>query len=172
MLIFGILLFLFMAVVRSVFAACNADSSLPDQYCTPGSVLYGVTKQTLCTPGYSLTVRDVSNTKKKQILKDYGINPADYKCTFGIDHLISLQLGGNNDDTNLWPLPYPIKKEKDKLENYLRRAICRGQITIPEAQEAISKNWQAAYYKYGLGILKKVDLELWGNWEKQYKKER
>src|SRR3990167_4436549 len=62
MLIFGILLFLFMAVVRSVFAACNADSSLPDQYCTPGSVLYGVTKQTLCTPGYSLTVRDVSNT--------------------------------------------------------------------------------------------------------------
>ena len=165
MLIFGILLFLFMAVVRSVFAACELNHNLPDPGCSPGSTFENVTKEQICHPGYSATVRDVSSAKKRQILQDYGINPKEYSCRFHIDHLISLQIGGDNADTNLYPLPQPIKTQKDILENKVKKMYCNGELTLEQAQESLSNNWIAAYYKYGLNKFKKFDIELWEDFE-------
>lgn len=156
---------LILTLCSSLWADCSLKNNLPDPQCTKGSVFPNITKETLCTPGYSKTVRDVSSAKKKQIYKDYGIDPRKYKCKFGIDHLVSLQLGGDNADTNLFPLPQPVKGEKDKIENALRRAICNDEISIEEAQKAIARNWQAMYYKMKLAHLKKLNGELWSDWQ-------
>ena len=75
-------------------------------------------------------------------------NPSCYEE----DHLISPEIGGNpRDPDNLWPQPWFgtwNAMVKDKLENKLHRMVCSGDITLAEAQQAIAKDWIAAYQKY------------------------
>lgn len=71
---------------------------------------------------------------------------------FEIDHLISLELGGTNEITNLWPQSYlttPWNAHlKDKLENRLHKLVCNGVITLDTAQKEIREDWTKAYEKY------------------------
>jgi hypothetical protein len=78
----------------------------------------------------------------------------DVMSNYELDHLISLELGGCTDCVaNLWPEPYNIPmgaREKDKVENYLHKEVCNGEITLTEAQQEIATDWTAVYYRiYG-----------------------
>ena len=67
-----------------------------------------------------------------------------------VDHLVPLELGGNNDIANLWPeaaYPAPGFHEKDKVENYLHDQVCSGAIPMKEAQIEIATNWLAVYHR-------------------------
>lgn len=67
---------------------------------------------------------------------------------YEVDHLISLELGGSNDISNLWPEsaePIPGFHEKDKVENYLHAEVCSGNISLKEAQLKIANNWEEFY---------------------------
>jgi hypothetical protein len=86
-----------------------------------------------CTPGYTKTVRDVPQSLKNQVYRQYGITsrqPREYE----IDHLISLELGGSNSIRNLWPQSYitePLNAHvKDRLENKLHELVCSGQLPL------------------------------------------
>ena len=71
-----------------------------------------------------------------------------------MDHIISLELGGSNDISNLYPESYKISngaRVKDVLENYLHKQVCKGSMTIQEAQKEISSNWLKYYTLYKLG---------------------
>lgn len=140
---------------------CKSDGVLPDRGCTPGAIDPNVTAQaidgTICITGYTSGVRPpVSVTNKIKIaqLAAYGFTGpmSDYE----LDHLISLELGGCADCvSNLWPEPYHVQvgtkqmgaKEKDKVENYLHRAVCNGEMTLEEAQKEIATDWTAVYYR-------------------------
>ena len=140
-----ILLFLLFSTVAF------ADSPiLPDPNLTPGQTDYNATKEMVCTPGYSASVRNVPDSLKRNVFKTYGLNSSADK--FEVDHLISLELGGTNDISNLWPQSYTNPQwnahDKDKLENRLHKLVCYGAINIVDAQIAISKNWIEAYKKY------------------------
>jgi len=37
---------------------------------------------------------------------------------------------------------------KDKLENRLHAMVCRGEISLEDAQHEIATDWVAAYRKY------------------------
>jgi hypothetical protein len=68
-----------------------------------------------------------------------------------VDHLISLELGGSNAITNLWPEPYVGRwgaRTKDTLENRLHDLVCSGAMKLPHAQRIEAANWVAAYEKY------------------------
>lgn len=123
---------------------------LPNKLLTPGDVMSGITKEHVCTSGYSASARNVSNSTKRQIFDSYGIS-GEYG-SYEIDHLISLQLGGSNSWKNLWPQPYKLSdwhaRKKDGLENRLHSLVCKGIISLEEAQRAISENWIEAYKKY------------------------
>lgn len=122
---------------------------MPDPKLTPGVVLT-TDKDKICEKGYSQTVRHVTQSEKDRVYSSYGIRshkPGEYE----VDHLISLELGGSNDQKNLWPQPYSGNwnaHQKDALENKLHQMVCEGLITIEEAQKEISTNWVAAYEKY------------------------
>ena len=123
---------------------------LPDPVLTPGAIR-AVTMAQVCIKGSSGKARNVPNSVKRQVYKAYGIvnaAPGEYE----VDHLISLELGGSNDIKNLWPQSYittPWNAHlKDKLETRLHALVCRGMLTLEEAQKAISSNWIAAYQKY------------------------
>jgi hypothetical protein len=122
---------------------------LPDRRCTPGTTFRGPAKQ-VCVRGYSRKVRRVSTTTKNQVFARYGVKthrPGQYE----IDHLIALELGGNNDIRNLFPeaaAPKPGFHEKDKLENRLHSLVCTGRLSLSKAQRLIKRDWVAAYHRY------------------------
>ena len=123
-------------------ANCTANQTLPDPACTPGAVLTTNIK-TICTVGYTKTVRDVSTATKKKVFKEYGISYSD-RSNYEIDHLISLELGGSNDISNLFPESHLITNNsftKDAFENYLHKQVCSGKISITEAQHEIATDW-------------------------------
>src|SRR5205807_2565004 len=96
------------------FAACHVRNLLPDPGCTPGAVFTGATVGRVCTPGYSHSVRNVPESLKRRVYAEYGIErhaPGSYE----VDHLVSLELGGNNSIANLWPEVAPGYHEKDAI---------------------------------------------------------
>lgn len=129
----------------------------PNATLTPGAVNPAVTKEVLCVTNYvegkdpqGKSVRNVSESRKKQVFAEYHVDPASSK--FEVDHLISLELGGSNDIKNLWPQSYTTQPYnaymKDKLENKLRKLICSGELDLAKAQKEIAADWILAYNKY------------------------
>ena len=138
------------AVGSTVPVHCALRGALPDQACTPGvlnpAVKQGNINQTICVTGWTATIRPpVSYTDplKLELMRAYGdTGPAN---GYELDHFIALELGGNpTSPKNLWPEPYtpvPGAHEKDKVENYLHRQVCGGQMTLADAQRSISTDW-------------------------------
>ncbi|HEY8979542.1 MAG TPA: hypothetical protein VIU15_08170 [Streptomyces sp.] len=133
---------------------------LPDPSCQPGALNPDVTQDTIdstiCVSGWTATVRPSSSyttsLKKKQIV-EYGYSDtstADYEE----DHFIPLELGGApKDPQNLWPEPeYGDKTagNKDTVENKLKKAVCAGQVSLSDAQNAIASDWTTALSNLGL----------------------
>jgi len=129
---------------------------LPDPDITPGNALSSISLVTLCKPGYTTRVRDVPQAVKNHVYRNYGISANNQGFCKGpegceVDHLISLELGGSNDISNLWPQPYfgaTNAHNKDQLENKLHSLVCAKKVSLSEAQQAISDNWIEAYNKY------------------------
>jgi len=132
---------------------------LEDPACTPGAISPAVTqanlKSTICRKGgYTSGVRPsayVTGKEKRLNAVSYGytgrMGDAEY------DHLISLQLGGDpNDPRNLWVEPADpghkkgagVNNKKDPVETKLHTAVCKGQVTLTAAQQAIVTDWTTA----------------------------
>lgn len=131
---------------RTQTSGCTANQTLPDPECTPGAVLT-IDKSVICVAGYTKTVRDVPDSVRQAVFKEYSI---DYSLhsNYEVDHLISLELGGSNDISNLFPEGYSILHgalEKDKFENYLHSQICDGAMAVQTAQYQIATNWLKYY---------------------------
>ena len=132
---------------RAKTSGCRVDGALPDSSCTPGDILPRATKEQICVPGYSRSVRNVPTSVKDEAYAEYGIashTPGEYE----VDHLVSLELGGSNDISNLWPeaaAPTPGFHEKDEVENFLHDQVCAGAIPLAEAQVEIARDWMSVY---------------------------
>ena len=75
---------------------------------------------------------------------------------FKIDHLIPRELGGADTVDNLWPQslrakPYGADR-KELLTEVLLTRIARGQMTLAEAREQISRDWIDAFIDH-LGMV-------------------
>jgi hypothetical protein len=143
-------------------AGCSQDYlPLPDPDCQPGAFNPDVTQNTIdstiCVSGWTATVRPSSSyttaLKKKQIV-EYGYtdtSTSDYEE----DHFVPLELGGAPKSAlNLWPEPeYGTRTaaNKDTVENKLKKAVCAGQVSLADAQDAIVTDWTTALSSLGLG---------------------
>ncbi|WP_330301704.1 MULTISPECIES: hypothetical protein [unclassified Streptomyces] len=126
---------------------------MEDLACTPGAISPAVTQanltSTICRKGgYTFGIRSSTSTTGKE--KE--LNAASYGFTGSMrdaeyDHLISLQLGGDpNDSRNLWVEPADpghrkgsgVNAKKDPVETKLHTAVCKGQVTLAAAQQAIA----------------------------------
>ena len=139
--------------VQTKTSGCQAHSGLPDSACTPGALMAGATVSKICVSGYSSSVRNVTTAEKDQVYSEYGIT-SHYAGQYEVDHLVSLELGGSNDISNLWPelaSPTPGFHQKDQVENYLHSQVCNGSVTLAKAQEEISTNWLDVYHQMNGG---------------------
>ncbi len=140
----------------SAFALSSASANAPhvpgaarpNHRLTPGAhFLVGRAK--VCTPGYSAVVRNVPESEKDAAYARYGLTRVAY--AYEVDHLVSLELGGSNALTNLWPERYYNPwgaRTKDRLENKLHALVCAGRLTLGSAQRQEASNWIAAYKRY------------------------
>ena len=136
---------------------------LPDQHCTPGALNPKVTQATLaatiCHAGYTTTIRpptSITNKEKLANAKSYSyvgrLNFAEY------DHLVSLELGGDpNDSRNLWVEPPSpghktnsgVHNPKDTVENRAKSLVCKHEVLLNVMQRAIATNWVTALAAVG-----------------------
>ncbi|HUY29678.1 MAG TPA: HNH endonuclease signature motif containing protein [Acidimicrobiales bacterium] len=114
---------------------------------SPGAV-FDVGVVTICRSGYAESVRHVSEAEKTRVYAEYAI----VRRTSGqyeVDHVVPLELGGNNSIENLWPEPndHPpgYLNSKDKLENRLHALVCDRRVALVAAQRMISRDWVAEY---------------------------
>jgi hypothetical protein len=129
------------------FSNCVAQNGVQDKACTPGAIFTDATVAQICTSGYSSSVRNVPTSVKDQVYAAYNIT-SHFSGQYEVDHLISLELGGSNDISNLWPelaSPKPGFHEKDAVENYLHSQICDGKMSLQKAQELIAGDWHQVY---------------------------
>lgn len=145
-------------VLMAVSGIAVAADGLPNKTLTPGAANPNVTqdniRDTICKRGWTKTVRppeDYTYHLKKRQIAEYGYSD-HYLRDYEEDHLIPLELGGNpSDPHNLWPEPRSGEwgsSKKDRLENALNHMVCRGQLSLYEAQQAFSDDWVAAYQRY------------------------
>ena len=118
----------------------HAPAVRADPVRTPGVLNPDVTqaniRATICKRGWTRTVRppvEYTNAlKRRQMRRNHELGPAS---GYQEDHLISLELGGHpTDPRNLWPEPYPRAAAVDELENELNAKVCRGALTLAQAQ--------------------------------------
>jgi hypothetical protein len=85
----------------------------------------------------------VRSSTKRLVFREYGIS-SHATGQYEVDHLVSLEVGGSNVIANLWPEPAnprPGFHEKDRVENYLHREVCKGNLSLSQAQRQEAANW-------------------------------
>jgi hypothetical protein len=96
--------------------------------------------------------RHVTLALHREVFTDYGLLPEEPRGAFEVDHLIPLELGGDNTIANLWPEaaePRPGFHEKDRVENYLHSNVCAGAMSVAEAQRLIATDWLSVWRQIG-----------------------
>jgi len=132
-------------------AGAPVGVALPNSRLTPGEAFPNVAVGQVCTSGYSSGVRHVEHQQYVDVYAAYGVPYPQPSGTYELDHLIALELGGDNSDANLWPepaSPAPGFHQKDDLENRMHDLVCAGRLDLHEAQREIASNWYAAYVRY------------------------
>jgi hypothetical protein len=127
---------------------CHVRGGLPDPDCTPGAFYPKATRSVVCQPGYSALVRNVSRPSRDAVYAAYDLVHAFDGANGELDHLVSLELGGSNTRSNLFPesaFPRPGSADKDRLENVLHDDVCAGRITLRHAQRLIATDWVAEF---------------------------
>jgi hypothetical protein len=133
---------------RTKSARCRLGPS-PDRACSPGAYYSKLTRGVICSAAFHTgDIRNVPQSEKYEVEREYGLQPARYGRTLEIDHIVPLEIGGSNDIANLYPEQAdarPGYHVKDRLENRLHALVCAGQIGLRSAQERIADNWQLLY---------------------------
>ena len=130
----------------------DGQAVLPDPEWTPGAIDPRLTTKKLCSPKFhTVSARDVDESTKVRICREYGITTGCPGPGFELDHLISIELGGSNDRKNLWPQFVDGRDTigfhtKDRVENALHRMVCDGQLSLRDAQKGIAGDW----YRFGI----------------------
>jgi hypothetical protein len=89
-----------------------------------------------------------TNRLKREQLRQYQYADTDPR-KYELDHLIPLSIGGApQSPDNLWPQPREgawSAEQKNELEWIVYKMVCRGELSLSEAQQRVAKNWVEAY---------------------------
>ena len=146
-------------VTGTLTGPCHAQDGgqLPDPRCTPGAYDPAITAAVLCAPGYSTRTYRAPESQTSAF-KWHVAEPAygQVNVSGELDHLVSLELGGANDASNLWVEAGPIPNPKDAVENQLHAWVCQAtgaqaEQRLRDAQVAIASDWLTALSSLHVG---------------------
>lgn len=148
-------------IVSTLYSALSYAGELPDPAITPGAIDPEVTaeniQESICkqkpiswSQAHLPPSSWMENLEKEQI-EQYHYSDTSPKH-YHEDHLIPLSLGGHPTDAkNIWPQPLVAKwsaRRKDYLEDVITRKVCKGEMSLTEAQDIFRTNWIEGYKKY------------------------
>lgn len=121
----------------------------PKPELTPGANFPGVTAADVCQVGWARSHRHVELAQYLSVYSAYGVAYPEPAGSYELDHLIPLELGGSNENANLWPQPSAGVgfHQKDALENRLHELVCAGKADLKATQAALASDWFAVYIK-------------------------
>ena len=126
-------------------------SAVPDRRCSPGAYYQRLTRSVICSPGFRTgAIRNVPQTEKFAVEREYGMAAAHYGYSIEIDHIVPLELGGSNAIGNLFPEPGagPASYHaKDALENRAKAWVCEGRLSLAAARRGFATNWESLYQR-------------------------
>src|SRR5579859_2325754 len=77
---------------RTRSSGCRRGSE-PDRRCSPGAYYSGLTTAVICAPTFRTgTIRDVPESEKFAVEREYGMAARPYGYTIEIDHIVALEL--------------------------------------------------------------------------------
>lgn len=103
--------------------------------------------ETICRAGYTRSVRPAASFTqgvKSRLIREAGLD-ASARSDYELDHIVPLALGGHPrqlSNLRLQPWSGPDSAvEKDRLEVRLQHLVCRGAVSLAEAQHCIAEDW-------------------------------
>lgn len=134
---------------RTQTSSC-ARSARPDRLCSPGAYYSRLTMRVICSPSFHTgRIRNVPQTEKFDVEREYGMGASYYGRTMEIDHIVPVELGGSNSIANLFPeaggggaANYHVK---DQLENRAKATVCAGRLSLRAARRGFARDWEALY---------------------------
>lgn len=126
-----------------LYVLALAVSLLPNPALTPG-VTRALSTATICATRWGTDRRHVTTAMRRHVLAHYGV-PWAARGDYELDHLVPREIGGADDERNLWPEPWPMAHLKDRAENAAHKAVCAGTLSIREAQRQMANDWTVLY---------------------------
>jgi hypothetical protein len=111
-------------------------------------------QQTVCVVGWTDSIRPsksyIQNLRRQQ-MREFG--QSGKRAEYHEDHIVPLCAGGHPDDPrNLWPQPLRSQwsdNDKNQLERSVCRQLCRGDITLENAQAIfLAPDWRREWVKF------------------------
>jgi hypothetical protein len=113
---------------------------------------------TICVANWTATVRPpASYTNKLKIAQMAAGHLPGTPADWEEDHRVPIEAGGHpTSPQNISPEPWIGQwgaHTKDRLENFVHRAICKGQMPLADGQAIFLGDWHLSYLKY-IGVPK------------------
>jgi hypothetical protein len=148
-----------LATLLFISSAASAQPVyLPDAAISPGALNPAVRQdnlsETVCAPGWTQSIRPSARyvaQLKRADMRSLNLRGAAHD--YHEDHRVPLCAGGHpSDPRNLWPQPLEAQwrdADKNMLEQSVCRQLCRGDITLEEAQRIfLAPDWTQEYERY------------------------
>ena len=120
-----------------------AMGQVPDPHVTQDNI-----RTTICRQDWVRAAQPPAKIAraKEELMQDAGVGDSD---TWNMDHIIPVCLGGapfaqENLRLQSWQGSCNAK-DKARLDAAICKAVCRGDVTLGEAQVEITTDWKAAY---------------------------
>jgi hypothetical protein len=147
-------------MILAILAILVIGPLRPDPALTPGVLAldahgHPLSVAQVCTTKWGKDARHVTEAMKQEVARRYHVTyplmrkghrltaaEKAQRAKFEVDHLLSRENGGADDVDNLWLQPWdgPLGAHaKDKVENALHRAVCRGDLTLEAAQQQLRR---------------------------------
>src|SRR5688572_14165476 len=139
-------------VATPISPSLTSDTAiqLPRVDLTPGAVR-NVTVADVCGPDRHVRTEPVAASVHRRVFESYGAD-VERANEYELDYLITPELGGTPDASNLWPQPFAgtawSAYVKDELELHLHEQVCAGRMDVATAQREIAQDWIAAYKRH------------------------
>lgn len=161
---------LFLFAAMALAASCSAQTAsyghndkylLPDRVLTPGaanpaivgdpsgkSIMVNGVEANICAKDFTADpYKKATEAVQDQVCDEYGQKNCSEIDKGEIDHLIPMEIGGEDMIRNLWWLPEPDYTVKlHEVDDKLKTMVCSGKIDLKTAQSIVQHNWVVAMW--------------------------
>jgi hypothetical protein len=134
-----------------VMPLIHGGVSMPNAKLTPGAVTT-TDANSVCNMAPHTVVPAISTAVQTAVYDEYGDTAQNAQRKAILDWLIPYNLGGADVQANIWPAAVEGTGfyEKVDTDDILRQMVCRRELTLAQAQQALENNWYTAWLRYVL----------------------